>query len=147
MCGPVAMNDVMLSLKLTVRRRLNRTTMPTPKSVDAYIASSSPEARPILEAIRTTVRNAAPSAEERISYGMPAYFLGEVLVYFAAFKKHIGFYPPIRDKSLRRLSAGYAGPKGNLQFPLFEPIPHALITKIVEARVRERGKPGKTAKS
>lgn len=114
--------------------------MATPQSVDAYIASAPPAVRPILEAIRTTVRNAAPAAEECISYGMPAYFLDGVLVYFAAFKKHIGFYPPIRDKSLRVASAGYAGPKGNLQFPLSEPIPHALITKIVEARVKERGK-------
>ena len=113
--------------------------MATPESVDAYIASALPAVRPILEAIRTTVRNAAPAAEERISYGMPAYFLDGVLVYFAAFKKHIGFYPPIRDKSLRVASAGYAGPKGNLQFPLSEPIPHSLITRIVEARVKERG--------
>jgi uncharacterized protein YdhG (YjbR/CyaY superfamily) len=119
--------------------------MAGPKSVDAYIASSPPAVRPILAAIRTTVRNAAPSAEERISYGMPAYFLGGVLVYFAAYKKHIGFYPPIRDKSLRLLLARYAGPKGNLRFPLSEPIPHALITRIVEARVEERGKV-KTAK-
>src|ERR1700729_862121 len=114
--------------------------MAAAKSVDAYIQSAPPAVRPILEAIRTTVRNAAPGAEERISYGMPAYFLGAVLVYFAAYKKHIGFYPPIRDKSLRLLLARYAGPKGNLQFPLSEPIPHALITRIVEARVRERGK-------
>jgi uncharacterized protein YdhG (YjbR/CyaY superfamily) len=114
--------------------------MAAPKSVDAYIASSPAAVRLILAAIRTTVRNAAPSAEERISYGMPAYFLGAVLVYFAAYKKHIGFYPPIRDKSLSLLLARYAGPKGNLQFPLSEPIPHALITKIVEARVKERGK-------
>jgi uncharacterized protein YdhG (YjbR/CyaY superfamily) len=114
--------------------------MAAPKSVDAYIASAPPAVRPILEAIRTTVRNAAPSAEERISYGMPAYFLGAVLVYFAAYKQHVGFYPPIRDKSLRLLVARYAGPKGNLQFPLSEPIPHGLITKIVEARVKERGK-------
>jgi uncharacterized protein YdhG (YjbR/CyaY superfamily) len=114
--------------------------MAMPKSVDAYIASSPPDVRPILKAIRTTVRNAAPRAEERISYGMPAYFLGEVLVYFAAFKRHIGFYPPVREKSLRPLTASYAGPKGNLQFPLSEPIPHALITKIVEARVKELAK-------
>jgi uncharacterized protein YdhG (YjbR/CyaY superfamily) len=120
--------------------------MATAKSVDAYIASSPSEVRSILQAIRTTVRNAAPSAEERISYGMPAYFLGGVLIYFAAHKKHIGFYPPIRDKSLRLLVARYAGPKGNLQFPLSAPIPHALITKIVEARVKERGKI-KTVKS
>ena len=113
--------------------------MAVPQSVDAYIASSPPEVQPILEAIRLTVRKAAPTAEERISYRMPAYFLGGVLVYFAAFKKHIGFYPPVYDKSLKPLIARYAGPKGNLQFPLSEPIPHALITKIIKARIKERG--------
>lgn len=114
--------------------------MATPESVNEYISSSPAEVRSILEAIRITVRDAAPSADERISYGMPAYFLGEVLVYFAAFKKHIGFYPPVRDKSLRPLLAKYAGPKGNLRFPLSEPIPHALIRKIVKAAVKERRK-------
>jgi uncharacterized protein YdhG (YjbR/CyaY superfamily) len=88
-------------------------------------------------AIRATVRKAAPEAEERISYGMPAFFQGGVLVYFAAFKKHIGLYPPVRDKSLQRLVAQYAGPKGNLQFPLYEPIPHGLITRIVASRIKE----------
>jgi uncharacterized protein YdhG (YjbR/CyaY superfamily) len=112
--------------------------MPVPQSVDSYIESSPPEVRPLLEAIRTTVRKAAPSAEERISYGMPAYFLGGVLVYFAAFKNHIGFYPPPKSGSLRALAARYAGPKGNLKFPLSEPIPHALIGKIVKARILER---------
>lgn len=112
----------------------------TPKSVGGYIAASPPDVRAILKAIRATVRHAAPCAEERISYGMPAYFLGEVLVYFAAFKKHIGFYPPVRERSLRLLAASYAGPRGNLQFPLSAPIPHALITKIVEARVKELAK-------
>jgi uncharacterized protein YdhG (YjbR/CyaY superfamily) len=121
--------------------------MSTVKSVDAYIAASSPEVRPILKKIRATVRNAAPSAEERISYRMPAYFLGGVIVYFAAFRNHIGFYPPIRDKLLRRLTASYAGPKGNLRFPLSEPIPHALIAKIVKARVKERRTVIKKAKA
>jgi uncharacterized protein YdhG (YjbR/CyaY superfamily) len=94
-----------------------------------------------LEAIRTTVRKAAPAAEERISYRMPAYFLGGgVLVYFAAFKNHIGLYPPVRDESLKPLVLRYAGPKGNLRFPLSQPIPHALITKIVKARVKEQRK-------
>jgi uncharacterized protein YdhG (YjbR/CyaY superfamily) len=120
--------------------------MAVPQSVDAYIASSPPEVQPILEAIRLTVRKAAPAAEERISYRMPAYFLHGVLVYFAAFKKHIGFYPPVHDKSLQPLIARYAGPKGNLQFPLSEPIPHTLITKIVKARLKEghRGERVKT---
>jgi len=117
--------------------------MPGPQSVDAYIASSPPEVRSILEAIRGTVRKAAPSAEERISYRIPAYFLGDaVLVYFAAFKKHIGLYPPVHDKSLKPLVARYAGPKGNLRFPLSEPMPHELIARIVKARVKEQRKAG-----
>ncbi len=122
--------------------------MSVPPSVDAYIASSPPQVQPILEAIRMTVRKAAPTAEERISYRMPAYFLGGggVLVYFAAFKKHIGLYPPVHERSLKPLVARYAGPKGNLQFPLSEPIPHALITKIVKARVKQRSKAVSSAK-
>jgi len=95
------------------------------------------EVQPILESVRATVRAAVPEAQERISYGMPAYFLGRALVYFGAFKKHIGFYPPVRAESLMPLVARYAGPKGNLQFPLSEPMPHALITEIVQARVDE----------
>ena len=83
------------------------------------------------------MRKAAPAAEERISYRIPAFFLGGVLVYFAAFKKHIGFYPPVREESLKRLLRKYSGPKGNLQFPLSEPIPHALIAKVVKARIKE----------
>src|SRR5271167_4487726 len=117
--------------------------MSVPQTVDAYIAASPHKVRPILEAIRTTVRKAAPGSEERISYRMPAFFLGGVLIYFAAFKKHIGLYPPVRDKSLKPLVARYAGPKGNLQSPLAEPIPLGLISKIVKARVRERRKAGK----
>jgi uncharacterized protein YdhG (YjbR/CyaY superfamily) len=113
--------------------------VPVPQTINEYIAASPAEIRPILKAIRATVRKAAPSTEERISYRIPAFFLGgRVLVYFAAFKKHIGFYPPVRDEGLRLLLRKYAGPKGNLQFPLSKPIPHSLITKIVKARIKER---------
>lgn len=108
-----------------------------PRTIDEYIASSPAEVRPVLEAVRATVRAAAPAAEERISYRMPTFFLDGALVYFAAFKAHIGFYPPVTDASLLPLLARYAGPKGNLRFPLSEPVPHALITRIVEARIRQ----------
>ena len=111
--------------------------MSAPQSIDEYIASAPEEFRPILESIRATVRKAAPDAEERISYRMPAFFLDGVLVYFAAFKKHIGLYPPVRDESLKPQVSKYAGPKGNLQFPLSEPMPLSLITKIVKARLKE----------
>jgi uncharacterized protein YdhG (YjbR/CyaY superfamily) len=108
-----------------------------PQSIDEYIASSPEEVRPVLQSIRAAVLKVAPQAEERISYRMPAFFLDGALVYFGAFKKHIGFYPPVRDESLKALVAKYAGPKGNLQFPLGEPMPHSLIARIVKARIEE----------
>ncbi len=111
--------------------------MDTPQTVDDYIAQAPLQVRPLLAEIRATVRKAAPLAEERISYRMPAYFLDGALVYFAAFKKHIGFYPPVRDAALKPLLARYAGPKGNLQFPLTEPIPYTLIARMVQARMDE----------
>ena len=111
--------------------------MPTPESIDQYIASAPEEVRQVLESVRATVRKAAPEAEERISYRMPAFFLEGALVYFAAFKQHVGLYPPVQDKKLKVALSKYAGPKGNLQFPLSEPMPHALITRVVKARIKE----------
>jgi uncharacterized protein YdhG (YjbR/CyaY superfamily) len=116
--------------------------MPTsralPKSIDEYIAACSPEVRAILEKIRFTVRNAAPGAQETISYRMPAFKLRGVLVYFAAFKRHIGFYPPVRgDAKLEKAIAAYAGEKGNLRFPLDQPIPYGLIERIVKHRAKQ----------
>jgi uncharacterized protein YdhG (YjbR/CyaY superfamily) len=109
-----------------------------PKDIDAYIALFSPEVQAILERIRLTVRKAAPNAQESISYKMPTFNLNGVLVHFAAFKQHIGLYPPIRgDKALQKAVAIYAGPKGNLQFPLTQPIPYELIRRIVRLRVKQ----------
>jgi uncharacterized protein YdhG (YjbR/CyaY superfamily) len=108
-----------------------------PKSIDEYIAASSSDVQPILEKIRSTIRSAAPDAEERISYRIPAFTQNGILVYFAAFKNHIGFYPPIKaDAALAKAIAKYAGEKGNLRFPLDEPIPYALIKRIVTLRVK-----------
>lgn len=109
----------------------------TPTTIDEYIAAFSPEVRSILERIRVTIKKAAPDAEEKISYQMPAFTLKGHLVYFGAFKKHIGFYPPVRDEKLRRETSIYEGEKGNLRFPLNKPIPYTLISKIVKIRVRE----------
>ena len=109
----------------------------TSQSIDEYIASAPVEVRQVLEEVRATVRKAAPKAEERISYRMPAFFQDGALVYFAAFKKHLGLYPPVREKSLVAELQRYSGPKGNLQFPLSEPMPHPLIAKVVKARIRE----------
>jgi uncharacterized protein YdhG (YjbR/CyaY superfamily) len=107
-------------------------------TVDEYIASFPPDVRAILEEIRSRIRNAAPDAQEIISYGMPAFKLNRILVYFAAFKKHIGLFPPVSgDAKLEKAIAKYAGPKGNLQFPLDQPIPYELIEKIVKFRVKQ----------
>ena len=109
----------------------------TPTSIDEYIAAFSPEVQSILQRIRMTIKKAAPDAEEKISYQLPTFTLKGHLVYFGAFKKHIGFYPPVRDKKLKRETSIYEGEKGNLRFPLDKPIPYTLISKIVKARVRE----------
>ena len=91
----------------------------------------------MLRRIRATVRKAAPAAQEKISYRIPCFVQDGVLVYFAAFKNHIGLFPPVRgDAKLKRAASKYAGPKGNLKFRLDEPIPYALIARIVKARVK-----------
>jgi uncharacterized protein YdhG (YjbR/CyaY superfamily) len=109
-----------------------------PTTIDDYIAAFPPDVQAILEKIRSTVREAAPQAEEKISYKMPAFFLDGVLMFFAAFKKHIGMYPPVRgDEKLNKELARYRGEKGNLKFPLDEPMPYELIAKVVKFRVKE----------
>jgi uncharacterized protein YdhG (YjbR/CyaY superfamily) len=110
----------------------------TPKNIDEYIASFSPEVQAILKKIRLTIRNAAPGAQETISYKIPAFRLNRILVYFAAFKNHIGLYPPVRGGAkLVKAASAYAGVKGNLQFPLDQPIPYGLIERIVKFRVKQ----------
>lgn len=115
------------------------TTTPTPpRTIDEYIAAFSPEVQAILERIRSTIRNAAPDAQETISYRIPAFTRNGTLVYFAVFKAHIGFYPPVRgDARLEKAIAPYAGEKGNLRFPLDRPIPYRLIERIVMHRVKQ----------
>lgn len=111
---------------------------PSPKDVDAYIAAAPAAVRPILEEIRRVVRAAAPEAVERISYRMPAFEQQGILVYFAAFQQHIGLYPPVSgDAKLEQALAPYAGPKGNLKFPLDRPVPYALIRRIVRLRLEQ----------
>ena len=109
-----------------------------PETVDEYIDAFPSDVQAVLEKIRQTVRAAAPEAEERISYRMPSFVLEGVLIYFAAFKQHIGLYPPVRgDASLEKAVAPFAGEKGNLRFPLDRPIPYALITRIVKFRAKQ----------
>jgi uncharacterized protein YdhG (YjbR/CyaY superfamily) len=110
----------------------------TPKTIDEYIAMFSPEVQEILEKIRRVVRGAAPDAQEAISYQMPTFKLNGVLIHFAAFKNHIGVYPPIRgDAALEEEIAPYAGEKGNLRFPLDQQIPYGLIERIAKLRVKQ----------
>jgi len=109
-----------------------------PANIDDYIAASAPAAQPILREIRRLIRAAAPEAEELISYRMPAFRQHGILVYFAAFKNHIGLFPPVRgDAQLQKALAPYSGPKGNLKFPLDKPIPYALIKRVVLLRVKQ----------
>jgi uncharacterized protein YdhG (YjbR/CyaY superfamily) len=114
--------------------------MPKPKKakdIDGYIAQFPKGVQAIMQKVRTTISRAAPEAKETISYAMPAFRLNGILVYFAAWEKHIGLYPPISgDKALEKAVAHYAGPKGNLQFPLDEPIPYGLIERLVKLRVK-----------
>jgi uncharacterized protein YdhG (YjbR/CyaY superfamily) len=115
-----------------------KTSQAAPTSVDEYIAGFSPEVQGVLHRIRQVVRKAAPEAQEVISYRMPALKQNDILVYFAAFKSHIGLYPPVTgDTSIQKAIAPYAGEKGNLRFPLDEPIPYDLIARITELRVKQ----------
>jgi uncharacterized protein YdhG (YjbR/CyaY superfamily) len=109
-----------------------------PQTIDEYIAQCPASVRAILKKVRTTIRRAAPEAQECISYRMPAFKLNGIVVYFAAWKTHIGIYPPIAgEASMEKAVARYAGPKGNLQFPLDEPMPYELIERIVAFRVKQ----------
>ena len=109
-----------------------------PKTVDDYISGFSQEVQVVLRRIREVVRAAAPDAQEAISYRMPAFLQNGVLLYFAAFRSHIGLYPPVRgDARIEEALARYAGEKGNLRFPLDEPIPYGLIGRIAKLRVKQ----------
>lgn len=115
-----------------------------PRSIDEYIAAQPAKAQAILRRIRRTIARAAPAAQETISYRIPTFTLNGALVHFAAFKAHIGLYPPVRgDARLEKALAPYAGAKGNLRLPLDQPIPYGLIARLVKLRVQHNG--GKAA--
>ena len=104
---------------------------------DEYVALAPPATRPILQKIRAIVRKEAPGAEERISYRIPAFFDGGAIIYFAPFKHHVGMFPPVKgDAALEKALAKYRGEKGNLRFPLDEPMPYPLIRRVVRARLK-----------
>lgn len=110
-------------------------------NVDEYISSKSLDVQTLLEQIRQTIKQAAPEAEEVISYQMPAYKQHGILVYFAAFKNHIGFYAtPNGHSEFKEELSAYKQGKGSAQFPIEKPIPFDLISKIVKFRVNENRK-------
>jgi uncharacterized protein YdhG (YjbR/CyaY superfamily) len=107
-------------------------------SIDEYILQFSPEIQEKLKTIRKVIKESSPEAQEKISYQMPAYVLHGNLVYFAAFKNHIGFYPTSSGiAAFKQELSEYKGAKGSVQFPHTKPIPYELIRKMVEFRVAE----------
>ncbi len=115
-----------------------KTAQTAPTTIDEYIAGFPPDVQAILNKIRATIRKAAPGAEETIKYRMPTFTLNGNLVYFAAFKSHIGFYPvPTGIEKFKQELSVYEGGKGSIQFPLDKPIPYGLIGRIVKFRVKE----------
>jgi uncharacterized protein YdhG (YjbR/CyaY superfamily) len=112
--------------------------MKKPKDIDAYISSFPQDIQQRLEQFRATVKKAAPGAEEVISYGMPAFKLNGLLVWFAGYSKHIGFYPRVSAiAAFKKELSSYKGAKGSVQFPLDRPLPLGLIAKIVKFRMKE----------
>jgi len=104
--------------------------------IDNYIASFPKETQKLLEQVRNTVRKAAPEAEEAIKYGIPTLILNGNLVHFAGYKNHIGFYPaPQGLEEFKEELSGYKGAKGSVQFPIDQPLPLELITRITKYRV------------
>lgn len=111
---------------------------PTPATIDEYIAGFPADVQAILQKIRETVHEAAPAATEKISYAMPTFYLHGNLVHFAAFKNHIGFYPvPTAIEKFKKDFSKYKTAKGSVQFPLDQPMPYALIARVVKFRVKE----------
>ena len=111
------------------------------KDIDEYIANFSVEIQIMLNTIRETIRNNAPEAIETISYSMPAFKFHGMLVYFAAYNHHIGFYPGVLAiESFKNELKGLKTAKGTIRFPLDKPLPIDLISKIVQFRVTENTK-------
>jgi uncharacterized protein YdhG (YjbR/CyaY superfamily) len=110
-----------------------------PATIDAYISAFPDDVQVKLAKIRGAIAKAAPRAEQSISYGIAAFKLNGPLLYFAAFKAHIGLYPITASvkAAFRKELAGYAQSKGTIRFPLDEPVPYALIGRIAKFRVRE----------
>ncbi len=116
-----------------------RANQTVPKTIDAYIARFPQEVQTLLQKIRATIHQAAPGAEEKISYQMPAFTLnGADLLAFAGWKKHVALYPaPRGSEEFKEELSAYAGGKGTVQFPFDQPIPLGLIKRIVKFRIKK----------
>ena len=118
-----------------------KTSTSTVAAIDEYIEGFPADVRSRLRKMRTTIRHAAPMATETMAYRIPTFYLGGNLVHFAAFERHIGFYPgPSGIVAFRDALAKYKHAKGSVQFPHDEPLPLALVTKIVKFRVGENAR-------
>jgi uncharacterized protein YdhG (YjbR/CyaY superfamily) len=108
------------------------------KTVDEYIAGFPPKTKAILKQLRKTIKETAPNAKELISYNMPAFKLNGPLVYYAAYANHIGFYPmPSSIRFFADELAKYTTSKGAIQFPMDQPLPLKLVSRIVKFRMKE----------
>lgn len=113
-----------------------KSTQSAPKTIEEYIAAFPHEKQALLNAIAQSIRAAAPGAQERISYGMPAFFLDGILVYFALQTRFVGFYPtPEAVLFFAEELKSYKTSKGAVQFPLDQAMPFELIQKIVRHRI------------
>jgi uncharacterized protein YdhG (YjbR/CyaY superfamily) len=121
----------------------------SPETIDAYIATQPKDVQTLLGKLRRTIRKTAPDAVESISYQMPAFkWNGRMLIYFAAWKKHIAVYPiPPGTKAFEKRIAPYRKGKGTLHFPLGEPMPYDLIAEIVGFAMKRNQKMGETGKT
>lgn len=126
----------------------NRINMEKPKeNIDEYIAGFPEDVQKKLQLVRATIKAAAPDAEEAIKYAIPTFILNGNLVHFGGFKNHIGFYPaPQGLEEFKVELSGYKGAKGSVHFPLDEPMPVDLITKIVKFRVQKNMEKAKKKK-
>lgn len=121
--------------------------MTKPTNIDEYITGYSKETQKLLEQLRATIKKAAPKAQEIISYGMPAFKLNGILVWFGAHSTHIGLYPGASGiEAFKKELSIYKSAKGSVQFPLERPLPLGLITQIVKFRVIENLQKEKTKK-
>ena len=123
---------------------MKKNTAPV-NTVEDYLSSFPSTVKTLLEKVRKTITTAAPDAEEVLSYHMPAYKYYGMLVYFAAHKNHIGFYPfTSAVEAFKKELSAYEGAKGSVKFPIGKPLPLSLITKIVKFRVKENLEKAKT---